>query len=36
MDLSGPTRDRLVHTQRFGSHEGEPGGMKHGEMKQEG
>lgn len=35
-DLSGPTRDRLVHTQRFGSHEGEPGGMKHGEMKQEG
>ncbi len=36
MDLSGPTRDRLVHTQRFGSHEGEPGGMKQGEMKQGG
>ena len=33
MDVSGPTRDKLVHTQSFGTHEGEMK-MKHeGEMK---
>jgi hypothetical protein len=34
MDVSGPTRDKLIHTMRFGSHEG----MKHeqGEMTHEG
>ena len=37
MDVSEPTRDRLVHTQRFGTHEDEQGDMQHqGEMKQGG
>ncbi len=36
MEVSGPTRNRHVHTQRFGSQGGDPGDMKHGEMKQEG
>lgn len=46
LDLSGATRDRIVHTMRFGSDQGmmkegmkhedmKEGGMKHDKMKQE-
>ena len=34
MDVSGPLRDKIIHTMRFGTHEGEQGEMKHGDMKQ--
>ncbi len=33
MDVSGPTRDKLVHTQSFGTHEGEMKMKQDGEMK---
>ena len=35
MDVTGPTRDRIIHKMHFGAPEGEKAGMKHGsgEMK---